>query len=93
MALPLTSEFYTAELTNTALTITQSMGVRAVSITCTTATTGTVEGGQDLPGFTAGPLTVVQNQSLSFTASESSVIDGLVITAPAGCTLQVIAEK
>jgi proteasome assembly chaperone (PAC2) family protein len=80
-------------LTNEVLTLTDNMGVRAISILCTSATTGTVEGQMALGARDSDSLTVEQNETVTFVSQSAGVISGLVITAPSGCTLEIIAQS
>jgi proteasome assembly chaperone (PAC2) family protein len=80
-------------LTNEVLTLTDNMGVRGISILCTSAITGTVEGQMSLGARDSDSLTVEQNETVTFVSQSAGVISGLVITAPSGCTLEVIAQS
>ena len=93
MELPLKSRFFTKTVSNGSLTITDSMGVKALTATCTSATAGTVTG-ETLPAIGASTaLTLSQNQTMTFSSpSEQNIITGLTITAGAACTIQVIIE-
>ena len=87
----LESGIFTEEITNDTLTITESMGVKQVSIFNGTATAGTVTGTQKLGDRTPSAINVEQGDTFTVNALEAAVIKNLVIAAPAGCTLKVIA--
>lgn len=92
MSLILESEIFTKEITNGSLTIVENFGVRQVSVFCSTATAGTVEGARTLGSNTSDPINVEENDTFTVRAIEGSVIKNLVITAPVGCTLKVVAQ-
>ena len=92
MAIGLESIVFTTELTNTTLNITQSMGVQQISIFNASATAGSVQGTRTLGSVTSTPLQIAESQTVTIKAIEASVIDSLEIEAPAGCTLQIIAQ-
>ena len=83
---------FTYELTNSVLTTDADMGIRAISIFCSTSTTGTVIGGAGLGSLVSMPLTVAQDESITFVADEAGSLGAITITAPLGCTLQIIAQ-
>lgn len=83
---------FTYELTNDAVTLTEGMGVKAISIFCNTATAGTVQGTEKLGALSSSALTVAENETITFASQTNGVVFGLIITAPAGCTLQIIAQ-
>lgn len=87
----LISKMFTKEITGESLTIIADYGVKLISILNNTAIDGSVEGQQRLGGIDSDPITIGQSESVTFSGWEASVIDGLVITAPAGCTLKIIA--
>ena len=83
---------FTAEITNDTLTLTQSMGVKKVSIFNGSSTAGTVTGTRTLGGTTSSAINVAENETFTVESSEASVIASLVIVAPLGCTLKVVAQ-
>jgi hypothetical protein len=85
------SDIFTAELTNSSLTITPSMGVKKVSIFNSTAVLGTVIGTRNLAGLASSSINIAESETFTVVA-ENSVIASLVITAAAGCTLKIVAE-
>ena len=87
------TKIFTYPLTNDTITITEEMGCKAVSIFCSTATSGTVSGGAPLGALISADLPIGQNETTIITASDNGgVLTGVVITAPVGCTLEIIAE-
>ena len=92
MANGLESVVFTTELTDGILRIVQDMGVQQVSIYNTTATAGTVKGSRSLGSIASTSLSLAEGQTVTFQAIEASVIFSLDITAPAGCTLQIVAQ-
>lgn len=91
--LPLTDKPFTFELTSGTMTISETDSVKFLSVFNTTATTGTLTGEGTVDGNTAGALTIAQNQSINIGGMDDSILDGITITAPAGCTLQIVAIK
>lgn len=94
MSLPLQSKFWTGEIADDSLEITEAMGAKAVSVLNRTAVSGSIIGSETLAGVGASSaLSIAENQSISITAdSTANALSGLTIKAPAGCTLQVIVE-
>ncbi len=90
----LKASVFTDELTNDTLTITPEMGVLGISIYNNSAVNGTVLGSQKLAGVNPSALTIEENKSVTFSSigNLNAPISGLVITAPSGCTLQIIAQ-
>jgi len=87
-----TSGIFTKQITNTSLVIVAGMGVRMISIFNGTAVVGTYTGQQKLLGVTPSAIDVSEGETATVVAGDdASVIDGLTIAAPAGCTLKVIA--
>jgi cysteine synthase len=91
MSIPTVGTF-TDTLTNETLTLTESMAVRAISIVCTSTTAGTITGTAKLLGRVSTALSIDQNETVTYVSQTAGVISGLVITAPSGCTLEVIAQ-
>ena len=83
---------FTYELTNSVIVTEPDMGIRAISIFCATSTTGTVIGGTNLGSLASTALNIAQDESITFVADEAGSLGQITITAPAGCTLQIIAQ-
>ena len=78
-------------LTNDAITITGEHGITKVNIKCTSTTGGSVLGSR-LDPFINGAsvaIPISQNSIWEQEAPLGMVIDGLTITAPAGCTFEI----
>lgn len=90
----LVSKTFTYELTNSTLTITPEMGVLGISIFNNSTVSGSVTGTQNLGALSSSALTIEQNKSATFSSigNLNAPVSGLVITAPSGCTLQIIAQ-
>jgi hypothetical protein len=89
--LPLQDKVFTKELTNDSLTLTNSMGVKKISIVNDSAVDGTVLGTQKLAGVSPSAITISQDETVTIVANQASVLVDLVITAPSGCTLSIVA--
>jgi len=87
----LESGIFTTELTNDSLIITESMGVKEVSIFNASSTSGTVTGSQKLLGTPSSAINVAEAETFTVNALEASVIKNLSIVSPAGCTLKIVA--
>lgn len=83
---------FTYELTNNTLVTDADMGIRAISIFCSTITAGTVVGGVNLGSLSSTALTISQNETITFMGIDAGTLGQLTITAPSGCTLQIIAQ-
>ena len=92
MSLVLDSAIFTGELATATVTITEAMGVRRVSVFNGTATSGTVLGSKTLGSLASSVINVADGETFTVDAIEGSVIKNLVIDAPAGCTLKVVAQ-
>tara|TARA_R110000822_G_scaffold46670_3_gene124191 strand:- start:9170 stop:9448 length:279 start_codon:yes stop_codon:yes gene_type:complete len=92
MANGLASVVFTTEITDTSFTLNQSMGIQQISIYNSSSTNGSVTGTRSLGATASSALTLVEGQTMTFQAIEASVIESLIITAPSGCTLQIIAQ-
>lgn len=83
---------FTYELTNDTLVTNVDMGIRAISISCSSSTSGTVVGGVSLGSLSSSALTIAQNETITFVGVDAGTLGELTITAPSGCTLQIIAQ-
>ena len=83
---------FTYELTNDVLVTDFDMGIRAISVFCSTATAGTIIGGANLGSLSSTALTIAQDESINFVGIDAGSLGALTITAPSGCTLQIIAQ-
>ena len=92
MSLIIEAGMFTYALTNGSITIDGSEGVKAISVYNGTTTSGTVLGTAKLGSLTPTANTVGENESWNQVAIAGSVIKNLVITAPSGCTLQIVAQ-
>lgn len=88
----LESEVFTYQLTADTLVITESMGVKQVSVFNGTTTVGTVLGNKTLGALASAPIDVDENDTFTVRAVDGSVIKTLTINAPAGCTLKIVAQ-
>ena len=86
-------KIFTTQLTNGVITITESMGVKKVSIYNGTATIGTFLGTGALGSLISTPVDIDQGETATPTVGEAGIISSLVITAPAGCTLKIMATQ
>jgi len=82
---------FTDEITNTVFVTTPEMSIRAISVFCSSETSGSILGGANLGGNAPSSLTISQNKAVTFQVKGTGVLDVLTITAPLGCTLQIIA--
>tara|TARA_B100000963_G_scaffold8974_1_gene7049 strand:- start:16197 stop:16481 length:285 start_codon:yes stop_codon:yes gene_type:complete len=87
--LPLEQKIFTTALTNDSLTILTSSNLKAVSIYNTSAVSGTVRGTLQVGATASTAITIAENESYNVVSQGTSVLDGITITAPAGCTLNV----
>ena len=87
-----TADIFTTELTNSSLTITEDMGVTAISIYNSTAVVGTVRGSRKLGSNSSSNINVTEKMTYTISTKDAAVIKSLVITAPSGCTLKITAE-
>jgi len=88
----LESNTFTKAITNDSLTIQSGFGVRKLSIYNASAVTGTVTGNATLGDQTSSALDIEEGESFTIIASNDNPIAGVTITAPASCTLKVLAE-
>ena len=87
--LPISQEIFTSELTNDSLTILASSNLKAISIYNTTGVAGTVRGTLQVGSTASTAITIGENESFNVVAQGTSVLDGVTIIAPAGCTLNL----
>ena len=88
----LESRVFTYQLTDGVLSITESMGVKKVSVYNGTAVIGNVLGDLSLGGIDSTAIDVEENETITAVAIDGSVIKNYTITAPAGCTLKIMAQ-
>ena len=92
MAIGLESVVFTTELSTSSLVINQNMGVQQISIFNASATAGSVTGTRSLGSVASTAISIAESQTVTIKAIDASVIEALTIDAPAGCTLQIIAQ-
>lgn len=87
--LQLTDSVFTYELTNDVFII-DDAGAKSVSVFNSSLVDGSLIGNLPYNGITPTALTVASSETITIEASDNSVLTGITITAPAGCTLQII---
>ncbi len=87
------NKIFTYTLTNDTLTIAEGNGVVAVSVQCTTSTAGTITGDAVVAGESSAAISITEGNSVTIASTSGKPISALTITAPAGCTLIVIANS
>jgi len=85
----LTDKVFTYELTNASFVVTEN-GAKSVTVFNISAVDGSLTGDVIYNGIASAALTIESDQSITISASENSVLTGITITAPAGCTLQIM---
>lgn len=84
---------WTYELTNSSITISSGYGLRTLSVFNSSSVNGTMQGDQTIAGLPSGALTVTQYQTIGVDAgTNGQVVSGVTITAPSGCTLQLLGQ-
>lgn len=87
------NKIFTKTLSNDTLVIDEDNGVVAVSIQCTTSTSGTVEGDSVVAGESSDAISITENNSVTIASTNGKPISSLTITAPSGCTLIIVANS
>lgn len=87
-----TRKVFTYQLTNGTFTISPNDGFTRFSIYNASATTGTYVGSATSNGIESASVDVAQNETAVIEVGNAYVIDSLVITAPAGCTLKLMGS-
>lgn len=78
----------------TSFAFTGNYGILKASISClsTSSASGTILGGISIGGVSSDAISIEAGQSVSVVL-ESNAIDDVVVSAPSGCTLSIIATK
>jgi len=87
---------FSQELTDETLEINSEDGILSVAINCTTDTSGTIEGDPafTVDGKTTEPISVVKGTPITISnASPNGRLDKITIVSPAGCILQILAQR
>ena len=88
------NEIFTQVLTNVeSLNITEDDGVGVISVLCTSSIAGTILGNATMDGRASEAISVAENNSVTISATSGKTLGTLTITAPASCTLTVIANQ
>lgn len=87
------NKIFTFTLTNDTLTLSETNGVVAVSIQCTTSTAGTVTGSAVVAGESSAAISISEDNSVTISSTNGKPIESLTITAPSGCTLIIVANS
>lgn len=85
-------KLFTYELTNGTFTISTNDGFSRFSIYNATSTAGSYTGNQTANGVDSGAVSVAQNETAVVDVGNAYVIEYLLITAPAGCTLKLMGS-
>lgn len=88
----LQSKVFTKELINDVFIVTEEMGVNQISIFNNTAVVATVLGSARLGSYASSAINIEEGETITLKAVDASVIDGLTITSPSGCTLKIVAQ-
>lgn len=88
--LPLSTGVFTTTLTNSSITITSSLNLRAISVYNRSSVVGNVQGNQSVPSLSSSEIQIAENESFNVAGLENNVLDQIQIDAPVGCTLQII---
>ena len=80
----------TFEVTSGSVTIIAAMGLRRVSILMKSGT-GSIRGSLSVEGLTSSTFTLAEGDARTIVSEEA--IDGLVITADAGATIEILANR
>lgn len=83
---------FTYELTNGTFTISANDGFSRFSIYNATSVPGTYIGGQTSNGQPSSTISVAQYETAVVDVGNAYVINSLVITAPADCTLKLMGS-
>lgn len=89
MAYQAASGTFTYVATNETIEIGVNEGIVALSVVCTSSTTGTIIGSAKFKALSPEAITLNQNVPYSCVAAAGKVLDGITLTAPAGCDLVV----
>ena len=87
----LDTETFTKSLTDDSLTIEKSWGVRKLSVYNASSVAGTIDGKSPIGGNISEPIDIGEAQTATVTSDNATVLEKIVITAPLGCTLNIIA--
>ena len=87
--LPLEQKVFTTALTSDSITILTSSNLKAVSVYNASAVNGTISGTLQVGTVASSNIELGENESYNVVALGASVLDGITITAPAGCTLNI----
>lgn len=87
-----THKLWTRTLTDGAIAIDNEDGVFMLTVENDSAVSGTISGDYPaLNGVANGNIYIEEGESFSLQMPNGSVVTGLTITAPSGCTLKIIA--
>lgn len=89
MSLIITNQVFTYELTNGTFVVNQT-GIKGITVYNNSVVVGSVTGNIYYNGIASSPLTIETDKSITINSSENSVLTGVTVFAPAGCTLQII---
>lgn len=88
----LKGKVWTYALTNGVLVITEDDGLENLSIINYDAVDGSVQGNQTIQGLASVAIPIKSGVAPTFVNMARS-LDGITITAPAGCTLYIMASR
>lgn len=83
---------FTFQLTNGTFTVNATEGFQRFSIYNSSAVTGTYVGSLTAGGQDSAAIDVAQNETAVIDVGNGYVIESLVITAPASCTLKLMGS-
>jgi hypothetical protein len=85
-------KLFTYQLTNDTFTVSPNDGFTRFSIYNSTATAGSYIGSATSNGIASTAISVAQNETAVIEMGNAYVIEYLLITAPAGCTLKLMGS-
>jgi len=75
----------------TSFTISEANGIKKATFNVTSTTAGTIASTGELCGLDNGSVSLTdETGSLTLESSDGATLDGITVTVPSGCTMQVV---
>tara|TARA_R110000868_G_scaffold84286_1_gene237661 strand:+ start:660 stop:944 length:285 start_codon:yes stop_codon:yes gene_type:complete len=88
-------KIFTGAITNSILTIDESDGVTMITlkVASSSSSSGSVLGNITLGSLQPTSITIIAGDGTTIATTNNGFIDGFTITAPSGCTINIIALR
>jgi len=88
-------KIFTGSLTNSILTLSEDDGITmlSVKVSSSSSVSGSITGDITLGSLQPSAITIIAGDGTTIATPNNGFLDGLTLTAPTGCTMNIIALR